>query len=293
VKFLVIGGSGFIGSHVMHELEHSGHEVIGTASRPGVHGLLKLDLLRDRLQDAIPRRFFDKESPVIVFAAVQGNMDQCFSHQEASRLVNVTKPIALIRDAVKLGGRVVFLSTGHVFDGATGNRREEEQVNPVNQYARQKFEVEQFLQKELPHALIARMDKVVGETLRYRHLLSEWWNLASNRQPIICVEGMEVSPTSVMDIARGLRCAAELRLSGTYHLAGPDRLTRAELARRFCASGDLDADVLEKPLEEFGFLDARAIKSSLNGEKFSSASGLRFSSADQILERFFKNIRRV
>ncbi len=294
MKFLVIGASGFIGSHVMDELQRSGHEALGTASRAGVRGLVKFDLLSDTISDSIPRHFFESaEAPVIIHASVQGKMDQCLTNSETSRLINASKPIELLREASSLGCRIIFLSTGHVFNGSLGNRNESDPTNPVNEYARQKFEVEEFLRSEHPDALIARMDKVIGEDLRHPHLLSDWWNLARAGSPLVCIKGMEISPTSVIDIACGLIRAAELGLKGTYHLAGPDRMTRAELAVRFCAAGDFDSAIIEKPLDAFGFLDGRALKSSLNGEKFRTATGMSFSPADQILERFFTNARQA
>lgn len=291
MKFLIVGASGFIGSHLLDEIRRSGHEVIGTASRPGVHGLLKLDLLNDRLIDTVPLRFLESgEPPVLVLTAVQGNMDQCLGDRDRSYRINVSKPIDLIREAASLGCRVVFLSTGHVFDGTVGNRREEDPVKPVNEYARQKLEVENFLQAQLPGAFIARMDKVIGEDLRHQHLLSEWRKQAQDCNPILCVKDMEISPTSVLDIARGLRVASERKLSGIYHLAGPDRLTRAEFAKSFCAYGNFETEIIEKPLGEFDFLDGRALRSSLSGLKFTEVSSISFSSADQIIKRFFSNI---
>lgn len=287
MKFLVIGASGFIGSHLMDELQRSGHEAIGTASRSGIRGQLKFNLLSDTLSSAIPRSFFEsKEPPVLVLAAVQGNMDRCLADPETSHLVNAIKPIELLREASTLGCRIIFLSTGHVFDGSVGNRSETDPPNPVNQYARQKFEVEEFLRNEYPDAIIARMDKVIGEDLRHLHLLSEWWSLARMGQPLLCVKGMEISPTSVIDIAQGLIRAAERGLCGTYHLAGPDCMTRAELAAMFCTAAAIDPEIIEKPLDEFGFLDRRALKSSLNGDKFCNATRFSFSPTGQILERF-------
>jgi dTDP-4-dehydrorhamnose reductase len=291
VKFLVIGGSGFIGTHLMAELRQAGHLVIGTGSHSGLPEFQKFDLLEDSLSASIPSQFFKgDEPPVLVLTAVQGNMDQCLGDRDRSYRINVSKPIDLIREAASLGCRVVFLSTGHVFDGTVGNRREEDPVKPVNEYARQKLEVENFLLAQFPGSFIARMDKVIGEDLGHHHLLSEWWRQAQDCNPILCVKGMEISPTSVLDIARGLRVASERKLSGIYHLAGPDRLTRAEFAKSFCAYGNFETEIIEKPLGEFGFLDGRALRSSLSGLKFTEVSSISFSSADQIIKRFFSNI---
>jgi dTDP-4-dehydrorhamnose reductase len=290
VKFLVIGGSGFIGTHLLADFRKAGHLVIGTSSRPNCPGFLQFNLLEDTLMESVPEEFFQGERPCLVLAAVQGNMDQCLSHRELSYRINVFKTISLIREANSLGCPVVFLSTGHVFDGTLGKRLESDPVRPANEYGRQKLEVENFLMSELPDALILRLDKVVGDDLRHHHLLSEWWWQAQNRKPILCVRDMEISPASVWDIARALRFAVERGLSGIYHLAGPDRLTRAEFAKSFCAYGNFETEIIEKPLGEFDFLDGRALRSSLSGLKFTEVSSISFSSADQIIKRFFSNI---
>lgn len=288
MKFLVIGASGFIGTHLMDELRQSGHTAIGTSFRSNLPGFLKFNLLEDTLTASIPGDFLQEEPPVIVLAAVQGNMDQCLSNRELSHRINVVQPIALIREAAALGCPIALLSTGHVFDGTIGCRKETDPVRPANEYGRQKLEVENFLLTELPEALIVRMDKVVGEDLLHHHLLSEWWWQAQTRKPIFCVKDMEISPTSVRDIARGLRLGTERQLRGIYHLAGPDRLTRTELAKRFCDYGGVQLEIVEKPLAEFGFRDGRALKSSLDAAKFTEATGLCFSTADQILKSFFR-----
>ena len=278
----------------MAELRRAGHVVIGTASHSGLPGLQKFDLLEDSLSASIPRLFFRGDEPaVLVLAAVQGNMDQCLGDRDRSYRINVSKPIELIRESASLGCRVVFLSTGHVFDGTVGNRQEDDPVNPANEYGRQKLEVENFLRVQIPGAFIARMDKVIGEDLRRHHLLSQWWKQAEDGNPILCVKDMEISPTSVLDIARGLRVASEQKLSGIYHLAGPDRLTRAQFAEIFCTYGNFETQIIEKPLREFDFIDGRALKSSLSGLKFTEGYKISFSSAHQIIKRFFSNISRA
>ena len=84
----------------MDELHRSGHEAIGTASLAGIRGLVKFDLLSDTLSNTIPRSFFESaEPPVLVLAAVQGDMDLCLADSERSRLINATKPIDLLREA--------------------------------------------------------------------------------------------------------------------------------------------------------------------------------------------------
>jgi dTDP-4-dehydrorhamnose reductase len=292
MKVLIVGASGFIGRHLLVELCSAGHEALGTASKHGVYGLHKFDLLKDRVENAIPNDFFiGREPKLAVIAAAVTKMDDCLIHPEKSRTLNVLNTKKLVRYLQSHGCRVVYLSTGHVFDGSVGNRNEEDSTSPINEYARLKLEMEEFLRIECPESFIARLDKVVGDNPLPGHLLAEWWDLANKKSPILCVEGMEFSPTCVRDVARGLRFAMELGLSGIYHLAGPDKISRTELARHFCRIGHFDVEVAEKPLPFFGFLDGRAVKSSLNSQKFRQATGFAFANSRKILEAFFLNAK--
>ncbi len=292
MKVLIVGASGFIGRHLLAELCSAGHEALGTASRHGVHGLHKFDLLEDKVEKAIPKDFFAGSEPKLaVIAAAVTNMDDCLIHPEKSRKLNVLNTQKLVRYLQSHGCRIVYLSTGHVFDGSVGNRSEDDPTCPINEYARLKLEMEDFLRIECPESFIARLDKVVGYNPLSWHLLAEWWDLANKKSPILCVEGMEISPTCVRDVARGLRFAMELDLSGIYHLAGPDKIKRIEFARQFCRIGHFDVEVAEKPLATFGFLDGRAVKSSLNSEKFRQATAFAFANSRTILEAFFLNAK--
>lgn len=294
MRLLVIGASGFIGRHILTLAKHRGHEALGTASSSLHDDLVKFDLASDRILSAIGRDFFRGEGEtIVVLAAMVTTMDRCLTEPEYTRQINVTNSAQLADDVSSLGAKLVFLSTGHVFDGLTGNYRETDTANPVNAYAAHKFEMEIHLRSRIPSSLIARLDKVVGDNPHEHHLLSEWWHLLEQRAPIVCAEGMEVSPTDVDDVAGAILTACEHNLCGVYHLAGPNRLLRETLARNFCRAAGRPETVLTKKLSEFGFADKRALRSSLSAEKFCGETGFRFQSADAIIASFLGNVGSV
>ena len=178
MKLLVIGGSGFIGGHLIRHARAQGIEVVGTHRKSPQPGLLPFDLDQDRIVDAMGRSFFQGPEPVhaVVCAAVD-NMDWCWRERETSRRLYVDRIVRLIDDLRGIGARVIFISTCFVFDGAVGHYNEDHPVSPVNEYARQKFAVEQHLTEACPQSWTLRLDKVVGADPAEPTLLTQWHRL--------------------------------------------------------------------------------------------------------------------
>jgi len=291
-KFLIIGASGFIGRHLLAHLQSRGIPAPGTRSRSGrrlgAPGLIPFDLDLDRIVDTLGHDFFTGPEPVqaVVCAAVD-NMDWCYRERETSRRLYVDRTCQLLDDLVAIGARPTFISTCFVFDGAEGNYDEDHPVSPVNEYARQKLDVERHLTAHAPRAWTLRLDKIVGDDPAEETLFTQWLRLLKAGQPIVCIADSILSPTFVGDVAEAIRLGAMHRLAGVHHVANPEQFLRTVLARKFCeAMGKPDHPVVEKPLTEFRFTDARALKSSLNGSRFARLTGIQHTSMGDVLSRF-------
>lgn len=265
-----------------------GFEVCGTRSRGTGLGLVTFDLATDRIADCVPRDFWRPDTIVIV-AAVITQMDRCLTDPVRSRLINVTNTMRLLDDVRALGARPVFISSCYVFDGAYGYYTESDPISPANEYGRHKAEVEQYL-ADWPEALVARLDKVVGDDPRGTHLLAYWYRDYLEGKPMRCIAGSLLSPTYVKDVAAALLTAAETGLAGTYHVANPEFFRRDELARHFCRALGVPEKVLAVPVEEFGFPDRRALKTYLDGSRFSAATGLRFTPMREVFASFRRHL---
>ena len=292
MKFLVVGASGFVGRNLLARVQAQGFAAVGTQSRPRQTGLVTFDLLRHRITECVDRSFFQGAEPVhAVISAVISNMDLCLTDRAMAHAVNVEKTIQLIDDLTELNARVTFLSTCFVFDGKTGYYNEAAPCSPANEYGRHKAEVEEYLRRFVPGAFVARMDKIVGDNPCDHQLLAHWHNCLRQRQPIICLEGSLLSPTSVTDIARGIVLASEMGLAGVYHLANSEFFYRDELARQFCLALGTTPNVISQPLAEFKFADNRALKSYLDGSRFARETGLRFTSMREVFQAFARRLQ--
>lgn len=282
-----MGASGFIGRHLLAHLRSSGFEVIGTQAHARERTLLNFDLLHHRINDCVDRSFFERPGRVqVVICAVIGDMDRCLAEQKLSWKINVENTIRLVDEVCALKARPVFFSTGFVFDGRTGYYTEDCPQSPANEYGRQKAEVERYLRENIPSAFVARLDKVVGDSVAEHHLFTEWYKLIIAGRPITCIEGTLVSPTHVDDVARAVLLACQHDLKGVFHIANAEFYSRDDLARQFCRALGMSPNVVCKPLPAFNFLDNRALKSCLDSAKFVRATGMRFTSVREMFAKF-------
>jgi dTDP-4-dehydrorhamnose reductase len=292
MRFLVIGASGFVGRNVLAHVCGLGFEAAGTQSKSHQPGLVKFDLLRDRIVDCVGKSFFEREGQVcVIICAVVSNMDQCLVDRETSHWINVEQTIQLIEDVRPFNAKILFLSTCFVFDGTLGYYNEEHPVTPVNEYARHKVEVEQYLQANVPGAFIARLEKIVNDDPGDRQFFSQWYKLLQAGQPIVCIEGSLLSPTYVKDVAQAFVLACQQNLAGVYHVSNSEFFYRDELARQFCYAVGKSPNVVSRSLESFAFPDKRALKCYLDGSKFIRATGLRFTPMSQVFRAFVQNTR--
>ncbi len=291
IKFLIIGASGFIGRHLLAHVKALGFQLLGTEGHSRQEGLVTFDLIRDRIGDCVSRSFFDGEEQVhAVICSVISDMDRCVTEPDMSYLVNVQNTIRLIDDLRVLKARPVFLSTSFVFGGREGYYTEDQPCSPANEYGRHKAEVEHYLRAHVSEAFIARLNKVVGSNPREHHLFSEFYKLIAQDQPIVCIEGLLISPTYVRDVVRAIVLACQKGMAGVYHIANSEFFTRDELARQFCYALGITPNVVCKPLKEFGFKDNRGLKSYLDGSKFVRATAIRYTSMREVFADFTRQL---
>ncbi|MBC8232338.1 sugar nucleotide-binding protein [bacterium] len=292
MKFLVIGASGFIGSHVLAYAKSRGFEALGTQSRARHPGLVTFDILHHRIGDCIPSSFLEGGAPIFGVICIKfGTMDSYAQNPELSYKVEVEKTILLIEDLIALGVKPIYLSSSYVFDGSVGYYNEDYPHSPVSVYGRQKAEVEKFLQSRSQDTLVLRLDKNVGSNPSEVHLFSEWYQWMTENRPITCIEGQILSPTFVGDVAKGVVLSCQQGLSGLYNLANSEFFLRDELARQFALAFDREAKIVSKPQAEFGFLDRRPLKSYLDSSRFVKATGMCYTSMREVFNTFKAKLR--
>src|SRR5262249_14576036 len=156
--------------------------------RPGDQDLLPYDLVSDPIKNILPNSFLQQSGPFfVVFCSGYGSPDRCAQDPEQSRKVDVDKVCQLVQDLEPFEARPVYLSSSLVFSGNQGPYQETDETGPLTTYGRLKRKVEIFLEKK-SHALILRLDKIVGDDGDSQHLFQEWVTAAKGGNPIVCIK---------------------------------------------------------------------------------------------------------
>ena len=228
-KVLVLGGSRIIGQHLCARLiaRLGPGQVVATYCDSPFAGGVRFDSLTMRLSE-IGVNLKDISHAVILVGNI--NVDECARHPESSRALNVTSVINIIDQLEEFGICPVFASSEVVFDGIKGGYVENDSVNPILLYGKQKVEIEVYIDRLISPALIVRIAHVYGSDPAGGGVIAGWYRMvASGEETVHCASDYIASPIHVEDVAKAMDTLMKSGRHGIYHLAGPQPMSRKEI----------------------------------------------------------------
>ena len=179
--------------------------------------------------DAITRRFSEDRPAAILHCAAMSRSPACEADPSRARLQNVE----VTRHLVGLCGGVpfVFLSTDLVFRGDRGGLDETARPDPVSVYGKTKVEAEEVV-RGLEQHLIIRTSLNYGHSSSADRAFNEEMVQAwkSGRTLRLFTDEYR-TPIAASETARAILDLLNHGASGTFHVAGRERLSRWELGR--------------------------------------------------------------
>ena len=220
---LVVGGDSLVGSAIQSQCHELGVPVEVSSRRRSARAFF-LDL-GDPDFTALERMRCEF---AFICAAVT-DMRACQNDPVATRRINVSNTIELMRRLADKQTHLVFFSSSQVFDGESPFPEEDAPTNPRNEYGAQKLAVEQAIARlELPVAVL-RVAKVFGN--RPVGVFQAWFEALAKGNPVRAATNMAFSPVLVGDVARAARLLAVGRHLGIWHLGASDEMKYFDAAR--------------------------------------------------------------
>ncbi len=169
---------------------------------------------------------------VVINCSAYNQVDKAESEPYIAYKVNAIGVYNLAIATQEIGAKLVHYSTDYVFDGKKeGFYIEEDEPNPLNEYAKSKLQGELFIKELLEDYLIFRTSWVYGDgTQNFLYKLEQW---AKERDVLkIAVDEFSV-PTSTRTIVEVTMKAIDVGLTGLYHLVNSGYASRYEWAKEY------------------------------------------------------------
>lgn len=190
----------------------------------------------------------DVSSPSAVRALIERLRPEAvfyLSYHTGDRAITVDGARVAAQAAARLGARFLFTSTDLVFDGEHAPYRESDFAMPISPYGGLKLEAELAVRDAASQCVILRPALMAGESRNMRRPSFELEHLEFGRPVPLYVDEWR-SVVSVDDVARALWQLSQTDLTGTWHIGGPQRYSRAEFGRALCAKYGYDAALIQE-----------------------------------------------
>lgn len=260
---LVLGGSGLLGAALLAAAARDGVRAVGTSYSQSVPGLRQVNI-QDQAQ---LRRLFEGVRPEVVYAPVANPNVEAIERDPSTRNLNVEAILQAAHLAQKLGARFVFYSSDYVFDGVNGPYRETDLPAPINEYGRQKLEVEKALET-MSDCLVLRVTVVFGWQRQPKNFAQRTVMTLREGKPLVVPNDQLGSPSYAPNVAEASRELALNGRRGLYHLAGVDVISRYDFARALARGFGLPADLISPAkTSELGQLARRPLQAGMHVDK--------------------------
>lgn len=240
-QWLIVGGTGQVGAAL---LERLGAAATWSGRQPCAPFQLDLD-------DAARSSWLAADvigaagAPVVVIAAAMCNVEACQDDEASAHLRNVLAPAALAMAARQQGARTVYFSTEYVFDGVDGPFDEHRRPRPLSAYGRSKYEGEQAVLAADHSALVIRTTVVYGPEAVGRNFAYQVAQRLGSGQTVRAPRDQVSTPTYNRDIAGAVEHLVRRGASGVFHVVGPERMARSEMALRLAHLCSLESSLVQ------------------------------------------------
>ncbi|MBI2624438.1 SDR family oxidoreductase [Candidatus Parcubacteria bacterium] len=264
MKMLITGGTGLLGSCLKKIFPTD--EVSFTYHSHPVAGGHWLDV-SDR--SATLSLISTMQPDITIHTVAVPSMDVCETNKSLAERVNIEGTRNVIDACLRVGSKIVYISTPCVFDGTKAVFTEDSPTNPINYYGITKLEGEKIVARSGLPFLIMRTDQPYGwiEPWQKKNSVVRALEVLDKDEEFREVVDWYNNPTYGEDFAAAAKQLIEKKREGIFHVVGPDYLNRYEWALRMAEVFGKDATLIKPINSQMLRLNAKRINAKLNTDK--------------------------
>ncbi len=287
MRLAITGASGLLGREILQQACDRFDVVAAVHSDelsiPGRFERVSLDLG----DESSVRAFIAQSQPdIIIHTAALTNVDMCEEQPATAQRINAdgTKRLAAAIDSIDC--RMIYVSTDYVFDGSSGPYSESDSTHPVNVYGKTKLEGEHAVLGLGSRAAIVRSASFLGFGGETRPTFAERMvQEISLRDSFPAADDQISNVTPIQDLAAGLLRVLDAGVSGIWHIASPELLSRYDLALLIAKLLNIDSRRISRvPYQSLGRPAQRPLRGGLKVDKAINELGCTFRPVSECLK---------
>jgi dTDP-4-dehydrorhamnose reductase len=284
-KLLVIGAAGFLGSYFVN-LCRLDFRVM-RANRIPRSG--ETDVALDITDGGSVRAALYAARPdAVLLLAAMADIDRCQKEPKLAVAVNLQGAKYVAESCAEIGARLLFTSTGAVFDGMKEGYSEEDELNPVSVYGQTKAHAEVVVRALVPNAIIVRPSLVLGRARRagtnslVDSMIYRWKAGEVATAPVSEFR----NPIDAITLSQWmLRLIKDENIHGIFHAGSASAVSRYEIALALAARLNVPPHQVQPEHEPKPDRAPRGAHHFLLTDKIDKACGTQAPSCETVFER--------
>lgn len=278
-KTLVLGASGFLGSHFTQK---PSQETLQFRAKP--EESIKNSLILDPWNfDELERILKVNKFNSIINCIALANIERCERDESEAFEINSELPRKLAELCRKCSVHFIHVSTDAVLADGSGLLDEESPTIPQSIYGKSKLLGEKLVLDALPIATIARVN-FFGVSPRKNSIFDFFYDSLKREQPTMGFTDVYFSPLYVEDTVSALRRLVADRYTGIVNLASSIPISKYEFGKKIAVHLGISPElIIETRAKDLPLGQIRSLGLSINNQKMLHFYQPRFSIDEGIL----------
>ncbi|MBU5677956.1 dTDP-4-dehydrorhamnose reductase [Alkaliphilus sp. MSJ-5] len=270
MKICILGGSGQLGYELSKDLEKLDFDIVSLRRKD--LDITNLDSCYEILNSIRPE--------FVIHAAAYTDIDGCEKTPDLAYSVNTNGTENITKAVEKIGTKLIYVSTDHVFDGVKGSSYNEyDTPNPINVYGMSKYNGELIVKKNLEKYFIVRTSSIFGH--RSKNLIKAITNLTNTNTILNIISDQKRSPTYSADFSTALIQLLNNEDYGIYHLVNKGSCSWYEFVQYIFKIKEMEVKVVPINSKDLQLMAKRPENISLNNSSY-----IRLRSWEEAVEEY-------